>query len=285
MGGAIGMTERNGTFILGLGAQKTGSSWLHAQLNRRRDAEFGFLKEYHIHDALTLPEAGFSNRRQRSLIKPRTWRRQRFMAQPQRYYDYFASLLRRPGIQLTGDITPSYSALKPETLRVIQAGFAEREIPIRPIFLMRDPIERIISYQRMQLRKQNQLNRKTEVEALRQLCIERPVRVMLRSDYGHTLMALTQVFEPSECFIDLYERLFTPASWKHLCDVLKVPYEEPDWGQQVNVSRTDTSIPDEILAELGDWQAPTMAAVRQTMGHLDLAQLWPLAHRWCTDFS
>jgi hypothetical protein len=207
------------------------------------------------------------------------------MAQPQRYYDYFASLLRRPGIQLTGDITPSYSALKPETLRVIQAGFAEREIPIRPIFLMRDPIERIISYQRMQLRKQNQLNRKTEVEALRQLCIERPVRVMLRSDYGHTLMALTEVFEPSECFIDLYERLFTPASWKHLCDVLKVPYEEPDWGQQVNVSRTDTSIPDEILAELGDWQAPTMAAVRQTMGHLDLAQLWPLAHRWCTDFS
>ena len=285
MGGAIGMTERNGTFVLGLGAQKAGSSWLHAQLNRRRDAEFGFLKEYHIHDALTLPEAGFSNRRQRSLIKPRTWRRQRFIAQPQRYFDYFASLLRRPGIQLTGDITPSYSALKPETLRKIQAGFAEREIPIRPIFLMRDPIERIISYQRMQLRKQNQLNRKTEVEALRQLCIERPVRVMLRSDYGHTLMALTEVFEPNECFIDLYERLFTPASWKHLCDVLKVPYEEPDWGQQVNVSRTDTSIPDEILAELGDWQAPTMAAVRQTMGHLDLAQLWPLAHRWCTDFS
>ena len=285
MGGAIGMTARNGTFVLGLGAQKAGSSWLHAQLNRRRDAEFGFLKEYHIHDALTLPGAGFSNRRQRSLIKPRTWRRQRFMAQPQRYYDYFASLLRRPGIQLTGDITPSYSALKPETLRVIQAGFAEREIPIRPIFLMRDPIERIISYQRMQLRKQNQLNRKTEVEALRQLCIERPVRVMLRSDYGHTLMALTEVFEPNECFIDLYERLFTPASWKHLCDVLKVPYEEPDWGQQVNVSRTDTSIPDEILAELGDWQAPTMAAVRQTMGQLDLAQLWPLAHRWCTDFS
>ena len=285
MGGAIGMTEPNGTFVLGLGAQKAGSSWLHAQLNRRRDAEFGFLKEYHIHDALTLPEAGFSNRRQRSLIKPRTWRRQRFIAQPQRYFDYFASLLRRPGIQLTGDITPSYSALSPHTLQEILANFEQREISVRPVFLMRDPIERIISYQRMQLRKQNQLNRKTEVEALRQLCIERPVRVMLRSDYGHTLMALTEVFEPNECFIDLYERLFTPASWKHLCDVLKVPYEEPDWGQQVNVSRTDTSIPDEILAELGDWQAPTMAAVRQTMGHLDLAQLWPLAHRWCKEFS
>lgn len=285
MGGAIGMTERNGTFVLGLGAQKAGSSWLHAQLNRRRDAEFGFLKEYHIHDALTLPEAGFSNRRQRSLIKPRTWRRQRFIAQPQRYYDYFTSLLRRPGIQLTGDITPSYSALSPLTLQEILANFEQREISVRPVFLMRDPIERIISSQRMQLRKQNQLNHDAEVNALRQLCMERPERVNLRSDYGHTLMALSQIFDPSACFIDLYERLFTPESWQRLCDVLNVPYEEPDWEQQVNVSRTDTSIPDDVMAELGAWQAPTMAAVRQSMGHLDLAQLWPLAHRWCPDFS
>ena len=285
MGGAIGMTERNGTFVLGLGAQKAGSSWLHAQLNRRRDAEFGFLKEYHIHDALTLPEAGFSNRRQRSLIKPRTWRRQRFIAQPQRYYDYFTSLLRRPGIQLTGDITPSYSALSPLTLQEILANFEQREISVRPVFLMRDPIERIISSQRMQLRKQNQLNHDAEVNALRQLCMERPERVNLRSDYGHTLMALSQIFDPSACFIDLYERLFTPESWQRLCDVLNVPYEVPDWEQQVNVSRTDTSIPDDVMAELGAWQAPTMAAVRQTMGHLDLAQLWPLAHRWCPDCS
>jgi hypothetical protein len=53
----------------------------------------------------------------------------------------------------------------------------------------------------------------------------------------------------------------------------------------VNVSRTNTPIPDEVLAELGAWQAPTLAAVRQTMGHLDLAQLWPLAHRWCEELS
>ena len=285
MDGAIGMTERNGTFVLGLGAQKAGSSWLHTHRNRRRDADFGFLKDYHVHDALTLPEAGFSNRRKRSLIKPRTWRRQRFIAQPQRYYDYFAGRLRRRGIQLTGDITPSYSALSIGTLTEIKANFEQRQIGLRPVFLMRDPIERIISSQRMKLRKQNQLNHEAEVEALRQLCVEQPEMVTLRSDYGHTLRALSQVFDPSDCFIDLYERLFTPASWQHLCDVLKVPYDEPKWEQQVNVSQTDTSIPDEVLAELGAWKAPTLAAVRQTMGDLDLAQLWPLAHRWCEGLS
>ena len=128
-------------------------------------------------------------------------------------------------------------------------------------------------------------NCRVDVDALRQLCKEQPERVALRSDYGHTLMTLNQVFHPSECFIDLYERLFTPASWQRLCDVLNVSYAEPDWEQQVNVSRTDTSVPDEVLAELGAWQAPTFAAVRQSMGHLDLAQLWPLAHRWCNDLS
>ena len=58
------------------------------------------------------------------------------------------------------------------------------------------------------------------------------------------------MFDPSECCIDLYERLFTSASWQRLYDVLNIPYEQPEWEQQVNVSRTNTPIPDEVLAEL-----------------------------------
>ena len=61
MDGVTVTTEGPGVFLLGIGAQKAGTTWLHAQLNRRRDADFGFLKEYHVHDALTLPAAGFSN--------------------------------------------------------------------------------------------------------------------------------------------------------------------------------------------------------------------------------
>lgn len=281
MDGVIVMTKPGGIFALGLGAQKAGSSWLHDQLNRRRDADFGFLKEYHIHDALTVPEAGFSNRRKRSLMKPRTWRRQRFIADPQRYYDYFASVLKRPGIQLTGDITPSYCALTQETLSSIQAGFAQRNIPVRPIFLMRDPLERIISSQRMKLRKQNCHHPEDEIKALRQLCLERPKSVALRSNYGHTLAALTNVFTPNTCFIDLYERIFREESWQRLCDLLNVPYEEPLWSKKVNVSRTDTTIPNDVLAALGEWQAPTVVAVRALIGDIDLAEFWPLAHRWC----
>ena len=45
-------------------------------------------------------------------LKWRTWRRARFMEQPERYFDYFASRLKPPQIRLTGDITPSYAGLK-----------------------------------------------------------------------------------------------------------------------------------------------------------------------------
>jgi len=275
-------TDAPGVFLLGLGAQKAGTSWLHAQLNRRRDADFGFLKEYHIHDALTLPAAGFSGRSRRSLLKPRTWRRQRFLDRPERYYAYFARLLRRPGIQLTGDITPSYCGLSAATLLAIRTGFEDQGVPLRPVFLMRDPIERIVSSLRMQRRKQGLQDSAGEIQALRDLCRERPERINLRSDYGHTLTALKDSFGLKHCFIATYEQLFHQNCWAELCRFLGVRYQEPQWEQRVNVSRTDTDLPEELLKQLGQWQEPTLAAVQLHCPELDLTQLWPTASRWCS---
>ena len=274
-------TDAPGVFLLGLGAQKAGTSWLHTQLNRRRDADFGFLKEYHIHDALTLPAAGFSGRSRRSLLKPRTWRRQRFLDRPERYYAYFAGLLRRPGIQLTGDITPSYCGLSASTLLTIHAGFINQGIPVKPLFLMRDPIERIVSSLRMQRRKQGLQDSAGEIQALRDLCRERPERINLRSDYGHTLTALQDSFGLKQCFIGTYEQLFHRDCWAELCRFLGVRYQEPQWEQRVNVSRTDTDLPEELLKQLGQWQEATLAAVQLHCPELDLNQLWPTASRWC----
>ena len=277
-----GTTDDAGVFLLGLGAQKAGTSWLHAQLNRRRDADFGFLKEYHIHDALTLPTAGFSGRRGRSLLKPRTWRRQRFLERPERYYAYFTSLLKHPGIRLTGDITPSYSGLSSNTLQAIQRGFAAQDIPVRPVFLMRDPIERIISSLRMHRRKQGLRDSAGEIQALHQLCHERPERINLRSDYGHTLTAMQNSFGLKHCFIGTYEQLFHQDCWAELCRFLGGRDQEPKGEQRVKASRTDTDLPEELLKLLGQWQGPTLAAVQFHCPELDLNQLWPTASRWCS---
>ena len=39
-------------FILGVGAQKAGTTWLHRQLIKSANFNFGHRKEYHVFDAM-----------------------------------------------------------------------------------------------------------------------------------------------------------------------------------------------------------------------------------------
>lgn len=278
-----------GVFLLGVGAQKAGTSWLHQQLHARSDADFGCLKEYHVHDARTIEALARFRRfnvkpkQPRTWIQPRTWLRQWFIHHPEHYTDYFAWLLKRPRlrgaqISLTGDITPSYALLDADTLKATKVSFAQRGIPVKPVFLMRDPIERIISSQRMKLRKKGVRDAATEVETLR-------MRVAkgrgLRSDYSQTLNALNRAFGLQHCFIGLFETLFTPTTYTDLCTYLNIPYQEPAWTSKVNESATSNVIPDDLLAEMGRQQASDLADARQVLPHLNFDQLWPTASRWC----
>ncbi|HGY5558935.1 MAG TPA: sulfotransferase family protein [Prochlorococcus sp.] len=275
-------TAKDGVFLLGVGAQKAGTSWLHLQLHSRPDANFGFCKEYHIHDALTVPKLIRYRQQHGSWLKPRTMRRQRFFSKPNRYYDYFCGLLRRRHIRLTGDITPSYSCLSANTLTTIKSEFSQRGIPVRPVFLMRDPVERIISSQRMKLRKRGQRNQEEEIQALRSLVNKLPKRFSIRSNYAHTLNALQEAFGHENCFIGFYETLFTKESYSKLCNFVDISYKEPNWQQKVNVSATSNLIPDDILQELGAWQAPMFQAVKCHFPDLKLESIWPTASTWCT---
>ena len=71
------------------------------------------------------------------------------------------------------------------------------------------PNEQIVSSLRMQRRKQGLQDSAGENQALRDLCRERPERIHLRGDYGHTLTALEDSFglstaslpPMSNCFI------------------------------------------------------------------------------------
>jgi len=182
-------TTTDGIFLLRVGAQKAGTSWLHQQLHSRPDANFGFCKEYHIHDVLTVLKPIRYRQQQGSLLRPHTLRRQRFFSEPHRHYDYFCGLLRRPHIRLTRNITPSYPYLSAQTLTTIQSEFSQRGIPVRQVFLMRDPVEHIISSQRMKLRKRGQRNQEEEIQALRSLVNKLPKRFSIRSNYAHTLNA------------------------------------------------------------------------------------------------
>ena len=176
------------TFLLGVGAQKAGTSWLHDQLQRRNDVDFGFLKEYHVFDALELERFASFRPKRPSPLKWRTWRRARFIANPERYFDYFASRLKPDRIRLTGDITPSYAGLSTESYRRIEQAFAQRGVQTRAVFIMRDPVERFLSQQRMQLRKRGLLTPAHEIEHLAKASRKLLKRESPRNDYPEPSM-------------------------------------------------------------------------------------------------
>ena len=116
--------------------------------------------------------------------------------------------------------------LSAATFQAIHQQFQQRGIPVRPVFLLRDPIERIISSQRMKLSKQGQSDATTELAALRKR-VEKGQG--LRSHYNQTLEALDQSFGLKHCFIGLFETLFQEDSSAALCEYLEISYQEPDW--------------------------------------------------------
>jgi hypothetical protein len=269
-------------FLLGVGAQKAGTSWLHDQLNRRKDADFGFCKEYHVFDALTLDAFTRYRPRNPPPWRWRTWRRERFFQDPTRYFDYFTGLLNRPGCRLSGDITPSYSCLGANTLQWIRHAFRERSVRTCPVFILRDPIERLLSQQRMQLRKKKQLNPADEIQAFHKLAEKLERTPSLRSDYVRTLRSLDESFAKEDICLVLFEQLFDASSHQRLYDQLRLPYQPMDVAKKVNASVSTTPVPEEILSRIGKTQATTYTTLLKEQPQLNLDRHWPTATQWCT---
>ena len=203
-----------------------------------------------------------------------------FIQDPKRYTDHFSWLLTRPRFRggqsrLTDDITPSYAVLNAETLGEIKTNFEQCGIPVKPVFLMREPLERLISSQRMKLRKQDLRDPASEVETLRHRVAK---GLCLRGDYGQTLDALDEAFGLEHCFIGLFETLFTPEIYTQLCSFLGISFEKPIWAEK-NFSTSSTVIPDDLLATMGHVHANKLRRAIETPPNTDFQTLWLTASR------
>lgn len=236
------MPDRDAVFVLGLGAQRSATTWLWWYLNIQPDSDLGPLKEYHVWDARDVPglgyfsERGLLGRARRRLGRRRRGHRaagdplrERMQRDPEVYFDHFAGLLAAPGVRLTADITPSYGALGAGSLARIRDGFGARGIEVRVVFLMRDPVQRCHSA--VMLRRHAARFRPlrgTEAELRR---YARSPQARLRTDYPRTLAAIDAVFGPEETFLGFYETLFTVAEVERLSAFLGI---EPDPGRALN---------------------------------------------------
>ena len=123
------MTGQKNSFVLGLGHQKCGTTWLYNYLCQSPKFAEGYRKEFHVWDRLDIPL--FKHMRLKRSIKS-VFKLEKNIAykmenSPSFYFDYFSELMKSDK-SITADITPSYSGLKADRLRFIKDKFFAKGI-------------------------------------------------------------------------------------------------------------------------------------------------------------
>ncbi len=241
-------------FVLGLGAQKAGTTWLHQYLSSYKFANFGITKEYHIWDAVLSPWCRNFIEPQRSGHKVDTARFLRHCMQniDGFYEDYFASIL-HSGYRLTGDITPSYSALDATQLQEVRRRLSRIDARLRVVFLMRDPFERCWSAVRMA--KRDKTKRASDEEALRTSYFKR--QFLFRTQYEIICEDILKAFPSEDVHFGLYENMFDQTEVDRLSRFIGVKPKPALTEQRANPTVKTEQISDALRQEVRAFYAET----------------------------
>ena len=252
------------TFLLGVGSQKCGTTWLSRYLRSFDFADFGICEEYHVWDGVADPTwTKFSiARKARPLslrvkdaftfnLRPRHVRA-RMQADEGYYFQYFADALAPSAIRLTGDITPTYTSLPAETYARILRGFAERGIAVKAVLLIRDPVERCWSSVRMHRRKGRD-SESVEIAlgdegALRGYFRSPHARSLTR--YDETIRHLEAALPAESLHVGVFESMFDAASIDRLSGFLGVPAQHDRGELVINRTPKQSEISEALVSEI-----------------------------------
>lgn len=276
---------QNKTFLLGVGCQKGGTTWLSHYLRNHPNTDMGIRKEYHVFDAKHLPSC-------RRFVDAETACGRRmlewfwevkadpgqstvldFYADVEAYYDYFEFLAgRTSSVRVVGDITPSYAGLPAEVFSAIRKALEARGFSVRVVFLMRDPVERIWSAARMKLLTGGSTV-PSDAERVRSLF--RTHDYVLRTRYDETIRNLEAAFSPEQLHFAFYETFFTGKQVQLLTDSLNLPFVEPDTVVRVNESPKKGNLPEDIQRLVAEFYRPVYEFCAAKFGDDIIARLWP----------
>ncbi|TAN57535.1 MAG: hypothetical protein EPN20_17245 [Magnetospirillum sp.] len=286
------------TFMLGVGCQRGGTTWLHNFLSSHPQCVMSLPKELHIFDAALMPDPFILFQRERIervAGRLRQWLEQVEAVTPvftpalrrdveqirmtddfSEYVAYFDRLLAAsPGRRLTGEISPSYATLEAGHFRRIRGLMESAGYRIRVVFLMRDPIERIYSHLRLD----------DAIAAARGAPEAVPAHLRfkdgfagrhaaLRTRYHATMAALDGAFAAEQIFYGFSETLFSPAEVDRLCRFLGIAPHAADFAGRLNGSDRLAELPPEDIRRARHHYAETYDACAARFGCDFIAAIW-----------
>lgn len=209
------MIKKHFPDFLGIGAQRSGTTWLYKNLNNHPQIWTPPIKEIHFFDALG--EFSLTQRYYKRHLRKRVYNyvfknREKLSAvniwwdinyfTGKRDFNWYSSLFQPSSNQIAGEITPSYSTLDKSIVEKIHTLNPNLKI----IFLMRDPIERdwssaIKGLARDKKRDARQISNEKFLKKVNSKGVSK------RGNYIQTLGIWEEIFPPSQIHIDFYDEI------------------------------------------------------------------------------
>lgn len=248
------------TFFLGIGAQKSGTSWLNNYLKSHPEVMMPPIKEMHFFGNRTKPNLKFferqvafqevvtaftgkQNKKRVKTLQSRLSMRGDIDA----YKKYFHDLLKSE--KAYGEISPSYAYMDKIEFIKVRDSFPECKI----IFLMRNPVDRAWSQMRF-----------SHIKDTREELFDKALKRMaepayiLRCDYKSTIETLMSIFPRNRIHFEFFECLFTQDAVDRICDFLGVPHKKAALGRKQNAAYK-AALPTELRREMVEILRPQYA--------------------------
>jgi Sulfotransferase family len=281
-------TEARLPTFLGIGASRSGTTWLHANLGRHPEVWLTPVKEVHYFDTRHLPRwrsryyreqlrkcvqrygdlpyLDMARRRDAGPLSEIAWDAHFFLRR--RNNAWYTAVFRPRAGQIAGEITPAYSML--------DVGIVEEIGGINPdlkvIYLLRDPVDRSWSSAVTELRRRNR-RPVASIPDEEFFLHFNSVGHMLRRDYLRALGNWEGVFGREQVFVGFLDdieqrpREFLPRLYRFLGvsdDEAHIPGRV---SRRVNVSRKRRAeIPERFEAYLANMFLPQLTELSERFG-------------------
>ena len=234
-------------FLLGVGAQRCGTTWLHGYLAQHPAVFMAPFKELHVFDAMFAPETSGYTREKRfgelrgllgRVLRGEPVAQNELTLAIERYdlslgeNTYLAYFKRhvQPEHRVMGEITPSYSLIPSSGFRFIRDFLVKAGLKPKVVFIMRDPVERMYSQLRFNQRRGMAPAREAFATALN------TPGITFRTRYDLTLAGLSSEFRPDELLFLFYEELFQAETIDGICRFLDVDVRPADFSARANAA-------------------------------------------------
>jgi hypothetical protein len=271
-------------FLLGVGAQKAGTTWLYNYLRSHPEVDLWSMKECHVFDQKHVldmtPDSKqrIKNYFQSFLSSDLLSMIYKFRRNHKHYFSYFRKLVDNSDpVFITGDITPSYAALPVKALQYIKSSLEKNGFRVRVVFLMRDPVARCISANRM-YSSQRLLDSPGDTALEAELLSKeyQQTRFEIRTRYDLTITNLEQVFNPDELYLGFYEELFSDKAIAEICSFLELPFRPGKYEQVVHGSLVKSELPETIKSEVRSYYSQVYDFVLNRFGQDRVKKLWKM---------